>query len=79
MYLCHKLTVFFLPNVSSLSAYTGCSGAQYECDNGDCVPSEVLCDGKDDCTDDSDEEYCGKTNSSWSTLAAIIQYIEDLT
>ena len=48
---------------SSFLAYTGCSGAQYECDNGDCVPSEVLCDGKDDCTDDSDEEYCGKTNS----------------
>ena len=44
---------FFISHTITL-AYTGCS---------DCVPSEVLCDGKEDCTDDSDEEYCGKTNS----------------
>ncbi|KAG7177711.1 G-protein coupled receptor GRL101-like 2, partial [Homarus americanus] len=38
-------------------SYT-CADTHYKCDNGFCVPRDVLCDFDDDCGDSSDEHYC---------------------
>ncbi|XP_020709242.2 modular serine protease-like isoform X1 [Athalia rosae] len=32
-----------------------CNENQFTCQNGDCIPSELLCDGRADCSDQSDE------------------------
>ncbi len=37
-----------------------CSEAR--CDMGLCIPSAVVCDGKCDCPDQSDEGYCVQTS-----------------
>lgn len=31
---------------------------EFQCDNGECVPREAVCDAKDDCIDHSDEYQC---------------------
>lgn len=33
---------------------------QFECDNGRCIPYSKVCNGRNDCVDNSDEKYCGK-------------------
>ena len=37
----------------------GCTKDDFKCDNGECVPSEWICDGECDCSDESDETDCG--------------------
>ncbi|XP_042216711.1 G-protein coupled receptor GRL101-like isoform X2 [Homarus americanus] len=43
--------------INSRESYT-CADTHYKCDNGFCVPRDVLCDFDDDCGDSSDEHYC---------------------
>ena len=45
---------------STEPAPTTCPGYQFTCNNGDCEPESYVCDGTDDCGDNSDEEQnCG--------------------
>ena len=39
---------------------TVCTEDQYDCENGNCISSNLVCNGKDDCKDGSDETNCGK-------------------
>ena len=36
-----------------------CDSDEFTCDNGECEPDYYVCDGYDDCGDNSDEEGCG--------------------
>ena len=39
--------------------YTGCTPAQLQCSNGQCIDIALKCDGNQDCGDGSDEINCG--------------------
>ncbi|XP_076032242.1 vitellogenin receptor Yl-like [Oratosquilla oratoria] len=45
-------------NVVTFPAHGNCSIEEFRCTNGECIPSEKLCDTKNDCTDSSDEQGC---------------------
>ena len=36
----------------------GCSGGEYQCDNGDCLDPSYVCDGVNDCSGAEDESDC---------------------
>ena len=40
---------------------TACKSYEFTCDNGDCIYDSDACDGKEDCSDGSDEQGCGET------------------
>ncbi|GBM63914.1 hypothetical protein AVEN_10301-1 [Araneus ventricosus] len=40
-------------------ASTQCASAEFKCPNGRCTSITNLCDGDNDCKDNSDEEFCG--------------------
>ncbi len=43
---------------ASLTGVTPCDVGESPCTNANCVPIENVCDGHNDCGDDSDEEGC---------------------
>ena len=42
------------------SSVSECDEEEHQCDNGNCVNERYVCDGEDDCGDNSDEVNCGK-------------------
>ena len=52
-----------MENLISPSAIpTGsCTLFQYQCDNGNCVMGSDVCNGQDNCGDNSDETQCGRS------------------
>ena len=49
-----------LVSIALMVAFLGC---QFSCKEGNkCIPDTSICDGKPDCTDESDEENCNLSN-----------------
>lgn len=48
--------------IFSLATNKSCDPRYFTCRNGNCIQREWLCDGDDDCFDESDEDVtlCGK-------------------
>ena len=56
------LTLKMFERVVFLTAHN-CSGDQFGCSNGRCIPAQWRCDRDDDCGDMSDETDCRKAQS----------------
>lgn len=41
--------------------YPPCSEGKFECDNKRCIAERFVCDGDNDCKDNSDEKNCSKS------------------
>ena len=41
-------------------AATSCDDDEFQCPDGNCIPSSFRCDGEDDCSDGDDEQACRK-------------------
>ena len=52
----HDATVY-LSTMISASDLT-CAPNQFQCNNLKCIENDFVCDGEDDCEDDSDELKC---------------------
>lgn len=48
--------------------HAACNDTQIKCKNGFCKPSFWRCDGVNDCGDNTDEENCGKDETSTQNL-----------
>ena len=52
--------------------YTACREGEFQCFNGNCIPQSAMCDGIDDCGDNSDER-CGKCRDFKETVRIVHQ------
>ena len=41
-----------------ISSLGYCNSYRYECDSGECIPDDNVCDGTEHCYDGSDEDGC---------------------
>lgn len=46
-----------------LSVNQSCSGNEFTCSSGRCIPQDWVCNDLNDCGDDSDEKGCGESVS----------------
>ena len=44
------------------SIFLGCASDEFQCNNGNCIPSRWISDGDNDCGDWSDEHGAGEMN-----------------
>ncbi|GFR23015.1 low-density lipoprotein receptor-related protein 1 [Trichonephila clavata] len=56
--------ILLLSPLFSTSKGETCSGFEILCDDGECISSFRWCDSTEDCSDESDEAYCKKSNST---------------
>ena len=57
IYLC-VVCVTSLTHATVCISSLGCNSYQYECDNGECISDDDVCDGTEDCYDGDDEDGC---------------------
>ena len=81
----HDSVVFmirhYLTYAANVMLFSECYSDETKCDNGPCILKESLCDGKKDCTDNSDELNCSKTglvSSSCLSVTAILSSLSAL-
>ena len=55
---------------SSFPGY--CASDEFKCKNGRCVYRDLLCDGYNNCGDDSDEKSCKKLLLSIAAIIGIV-------
>jgi secreted trypsin-like serine protease len=65
-----------------------CQAGQWQCLNGDCINSTLVCDGQQDCADSSDEYlynsksgayYCNVTGVNFTLPGSLVEYIPTTT
>lgn len=63
----------------SLVGQHTCEANSFQCHTGHCIPQRWMCDGDDDCQDNSDEDpqHCGKC---WCTISKPLfqRYFRDI-
>lgn len=53
-----ELTLYLCSDSTTAENPLVCSEARFKCRNGRCVDRSFLCNGQDNCQDNSDEEIC---------------------
>lgn len=58
----------------SLEGHHTCEANSFQCHTGHCIPQRWMCDGDDDCQDDSDEDprYCGTLSDTASSVDLLL-------
>ena len=49
-----------------------CDSNDYECDSGECIDDDRVCDGTEDCSNGSDEDNCSGGKSATGLLYIIL-------
>ena len=54
-----------------------CAENRFKCDNGQCLPERMRCDGSPDCPQNEDEEeFCGRCITTWLFIKKEINYAQ---